>query len=64
MALQVVFSQWGVMNTLFHTAPLTLQQWLICLAPMIPMIPMAIFANWIDPGPQTGITPKGEGFGP
>ena len=47
--LQVVFSQWGVMNNLFHTAPLTGQQWLICLAPMIPMIPMAIFANWLDP---------------
>ncbi|TVQ52051.1 MAG: cation-transporting P-type ATPase [Spirulina sp. DLM2.Bin59] len=57
--LQVVFSQWGVMNELFHTAPLTWQQWLICLAPMIPMIPMAIFANWIDPGPQPGTNPKG-----
>ena len=47
--LQIVFSQWGVMNTLFETAPLTWNQWLICLIPMIPMVPLAIFANYIDP---------------
>lgn len=47
--LQIVFSQWGVMNTLFATAPLTLNQWLICLLPMLPMLPLAIFANRIDP---------------
>lgn len=56
--LQVVFSQWSVMNELFHTAPLTWQQGLICLLPMVPMIPMAIFANFIDPGPQTVSAPK------
>lgn len=49
VALQVVFSQWGLMNTLFETAPLTWNQWLICLLPMIPMIPWAILANRIDP---------------
>ena len=49
VALQIVFSQWGVMNTLFETAPLTLNQWLICLLPMLPMIPMAAFAHFIDP---------------
>jgi len=48
-ALQIMFSQWGVMNTLFETAPLTWNQWLICLLPMLPMIPMAIFVNRIDP---------------
>jgi cation-transporting ATPase F len=51
VALQVVFSQWGVMNTLFETAPLTWNQWLICLLPMLPMIPVAIFVNQIDPPP-------------
>jgi hypothetical protein len=49
VVLQVVFSQWGVMNVLFETAPLTWNQWLICLLPMLPMIPMAIFVNQIDP---------------
>ena len=46
--LQIIFSQWGVMNVLFETAPLTVSQWLVCLLPMLPMIPMAIFTNWLD----------------
>ncbi|MEM9908241.1 MAG: cation-transporting P-type ATPase [Cyanobacteria bacterium P01_D01_bin.44] len=49
VALQIVFSQWSVMNTLFDTAPLTWNQWLICLLPMIPMVPVAILSNVIDP---------------
>ena len=49
IALQIVFSQWSVMNTLFETAPLTWGQWLICLLPMLPMVPFAIFVNRIDP---------------
>ncbi|MEM8614771.1 MAG: cation transporting ATPase C-terminal domain-containing protein, partial [Cyanobacteria bacterium P01_H01_bin.105] len=47
--LQLVFSQWSVMNILFETAPLTWRQGLICLLPMIPMIPVAILSNVIDP---------------
>jgi len=47
--LQVLFSQWSVMNTLFATAPLTWNQWIICLLPMLPMIPTALLANKIDP---------------
>lgn len=47
--LQVLFSQWSVMNVLFATAPLTWQQWLICLLPMLPMIPTAMWVNQIDP---------------
>jgi cation-transporting P-type ATPase F len=47
--LQIIFSQWGVMNTLFKTAPLDLTQWLICLIPTIPMIPTALLANYLDP---------------
>ncbi|MBE9198343.1 MULTISPECIES: cation-transporting P-type ATPase [unclassified Nodularia (in: cyanobacteria)] len=49
IVLQVIFSQWGVMNTLFKTAPLNLEQWLICLIPALPMIPLALFVNRIDP---------------
>ena len=55
--LQIVFSQWEVMNVLFETAPLTLNQWLICLLPAIPMIPMAILAQFIDP-PQAKTIPN------
>ena len=50
--IQIIFSQWGVMNTLFETAPLTFSQGLICLLPMLPMIPMASLANLIDPPKQ------------
>lgn len=49
IALQILFSQWSVMNTLFETAPLTWHQWLICLLPMLPMLPFAIWVNRIDP---------------
>ena len=49
IALQIVFSQWSVMNALFATAPLNWNQWLICLLPAIPMIPWAILSNYIDP---------------
>ncbi|MFM7885268.1 MAG: cation-transporting P-type ATPase [Pseudanabaena sp.] len=53
--LQIFFSQWNVMNNLFATAPLTGQQWLICLLPMLPMIPTALWVNRIDP-PQSNAT--------
>ncbi|MEL6938037.1 MAG: cation-transporting P-type ATPase [Cyanobacteria bacterium J06598_1] len=49
IALQVAFSQWPVMNALFETAPLTGGQWLVCLLPMLPMIPFAILVNRVDP---------------
>jgi magnesium-transporting ATPase (P-type) len=53
--LQVLFSQWSIMNALFATAPLNWNQWLICLAPMLPMIPTAMWVNQIDP-PQANST--------
>ncbi|MEL7068275.1 MAG: cation-transporting P-type ATPase [Cyanobacteria bacterium J06581_3] len=49
VALQVLFSQWSVMNALFETSPLTWNQGLVCLLPMIPMVPLAIFSHLIDP---------------
>jgi len=47
--LQILFSQWSAMNVLFNTAPLTLNQWLICLIPALPMIVLAAFINRLDP---------------
>ena len=47
--LQIVFSQWDVMNTLFATAPLNLIQLLICFIPVLLMIPVAILANRLNP---------------
>jgi cation-transporting P-type ATPase F len=49
IVLQIVFSQWSVMNTLFGTTPLTWNQWLICLAPALPMIVVATAVNYLDP---------------
>lgn len=57
--LQVLFSQWGVMNTLFETAPLTWTQGMICLLPMLPMIPTALWVNKLDP-PKTNSTTNYE----
>ena len=47
--LQIVFSQLGIMNILFETASLSFNQWLICLLPMLPMIPIAVLAHSLDP---------------
>ncbi len=47
--LQIAFSQVHFLNLLFKTAPLELNQWLICLIPILLMIPTAILANYIDP---------------
>jgi cation-transporting P-type ATPase F len=49
VVLQILFSQWSVANALFATAPLNMTQWLICLLPALPMIPVAIWANRVDP---------------
>lgn len=47
--LQIIFSQWSLMNLLFKTAPLNLTQWGICLLIGLPMIPVAAFVNRFDP---------------
>jgi len=47
--LQIIFSQWHVMNNLFATAPLNLNQWLICFLIGLPMIPLAAIVNRIAP---------------
>jgi Ca2+-transporting ATPase len=47
--LQIIFSQWSLMNNLFYTAPLNLNQWLICLLVSLPMILVATVVNRFDP---------------
>ncbi|WP_448605009.1 cation-transporting P-type ATPase [Thermoleptolyngbya sp.] len=49
IALQVLFSQWSVMNRLFATAPLSLEQWGICLLIGVPMVGVAAIANRLHP---------------
>lgn len=43
--LQVLFSQWRVMNLLFETTPMTANQWLVCFALASPMLLLALLAN-------------------
>ncbi|OCQ98757.1 carbonate dehydratase [Nostoc sp. MBR 210] len=47
--LQIIFSQWSLMNNLFSTAPLNLHQWFICLVVGLPMILVAALVNRFDP---------------
>ncbi len=49
IALQIVFAHVPLINHVFETAPLTLQQWLFCLAVGSPMIVWAAIVNKIDP---------------
>ena len=49
LVLQAIFSQWGVMNFLFSTAPLTLEQALICIGVSLPMFGVALVANRLNP---------------
>ncbi|PMB41941.1 carbonate dehydratase [Fischerella thermalis CCMEE 5205] len=47
--LQIIFSQWNLMNSLFSTAPLNLNQWLICLLIGLPMVIVSTLVNRFDP---------------
>ncbi|MBE9214143.1 cation-transporting P-type ATPase [Plectonema cf. radiosum LEGE 06105] len=49
IVLQIIFSQWNLMNLLFSTAPLNLNQWLICLVVGLPMILVTMVVNRFDP---------------
>jgi cation-transporting P-type ATPase F len=47
--LQVAFAHVPLINQVFETAPLSLQQWLFCLGVGSPMILWAAFVNKLDP---------------
>ncbi|MFN6514981.1 MAG: cation-translocating P-type ATPase [Nostoc sp. CreGUA01] len=47
--LQIIFSQWNLMNNLFSTAPLNLNQWFICFVVGLPMIVVSLLVNRFDP---------------
>jgi cation-transporting ATPase F len=49
IVLQIIFSQWSLMNSWFYTAPLNLNQWLLCILIGVPMIPVAAWVNRFDP---------------
>jgi Ca2+-transporting ATPase len=47
--LQILFAHVPLINEVFETAPLTLQQWLFCLGVGSPMIIWATVVNKFDP---------------
>ncbi|MBN3909254.1 MAG: HAD-IC family P-type ATPase [Nostoc sp. NMS1] len=47
--LQIIFAHVPLINQVFSTAPLSLQQWLLCLAVGSPMILWAAVVNRFDP---------------
>jgi cation-transporting P-type ATPase F len=46
--LQVIFSQWSLMNDLFYTAALSFNQWLLCLLIGLPMVAVSALVNRFD----------------
>lgn len=49
VSLQILFSQWNLMNELFSTAPLSVSRWLICIAVGLLIIPVVLFVERLDP---------------
>jgi Ca2+-transporting ATPase len=49
VVLQIIFANSEFINSVFKTAPMNLDQWLICLGVSLPMIAIAAFVNRFDP---------------
>ncbi len=49
LILQLIFSNSAFVNSVFQTAPMTLDQWIICLLVSLPMIVIASSVNRFDP---------------
>ncbi|TAD98790.1 MAG: HAD family hydrolase [Oscillatoriales cyanobacterium] len=49
MLLQIVFANSPFINNIFETAPMNLDQWLICFGVALPMIGVALSVNRFDP---------------
>ena len=49
VTLQCLFSQWGMMNQVFDTTPLTFTQALICIGVGFPVVLIALILQRFDP---------------
>jgi cation-transporting P-type ATPase F len=47
--LQIIFSNSTFINQIFKTAPMSLDQWLVCFGASLPMIAIASYVNRFDP---------------
>ncbi|WP_448285820.1 HAD-IC family P-type ATPase [Phormidesmis priestleyi] len=49
IVLQIIFSNSTFINQIFKTAPMSLDQWLVCFGASLPMIAIAYYVNRFDP---------------
>jgi cation-transporting P-type ATPase F len=49
IVLQIIFTNSPLINSVFETAPMSLNQWSICIGASLPMIAIATIANRFDP---------------
>lgn len=49
IVLQLIFSRWSLINTIFSATPLSLTKGLICLIVSIPMIFIVALVKRVDP---------------
>jgi cation-transporting ATPase F len=47
--LQIIFANSPLVNRILETAPMNLDQWLICFGAALPMIGVALSVNRFDP---------------
>jgi len=47
--LQIIFANSPFINSIFETAPMNLDRWLICFAVALPAIGVALSVNRFDP---------------
>lgn len=47
--LQIIFANSPFINSIFETAPMNLEQWLICFGVALPAIGLALWVNQFDP---------------
>jgi len=57
LAVQTLFSQTPALNRFFSTAPLNLEQLLVCALPMLLMLPVAWLAERLDPTTGKSVPP-------
>ncbi len=56
LCLQVLYSQSHWLNAFFGTVPLNLNQWGVCMVPMLLMLPLSALTRWLDPIDRTNVT--------
>lgn len=56
LCLQVLYSQSHWLNAFFGTVSLNLNQWGVCMVPMLLMLPLSALTRWLDPIDRIDVT--------